>query len=241
METALVLAGIFIVPTMLLVTGFRLSSRKIEPVPLLWAGFAFLVYVLLLKSRNVIPIPGFLEAVPLIWFGKFLSLTGTIAILYFLPRVSFRAAGLIWKQNEGSLRPVIIAGAITLLSATITSFLFMRSPNTSLENLLFQATLPGLDEELFMRGLLLLLLHQAFGKGLRIWGADTGWGFWLVVALFGLLHGFTVDSGGVHVNFGAILSTGFVGFILTWMRERTGSLVVPILFHNIFNLAQALV
>ena len=92
-----------------------------------------------------------------------------------------------------------------------------------------------------MRGLLLLLLHQAFGRGLSIWGADTGWALWLVVAIFGLLHGVTAESGEVQISFWAIVSTGFVGFILTWMRERTGSLVVPVLFHNVFNLAQAFV
>ena len=107
---------------------------------------------------------------------------------------------------------------------------------------MFQATLPGLDEELYFRGLLLLLMHQAFGKGLRIWWADTGWGLWLVVLIFGLAHGFTYEDGAlVGVSFGAIFLTGYIGFILTWMRERTGSLLVPILYHNLFNLTMALV
>ncbi len=92
-----------------------------------------------------------------------------------------------------------------------------------------------------MRGLLLLLLHQAFGKGLSIWGAESGWELWLVVAIFGLLHGVTTEGGQLQISFAAIVSTGFIGFILTWMRERTGSLVFPILFHNIFNVSQQFV
>ena len=101
--------------------------------------------------------------------------------------------------------------------------------------------MPGLDEEPFFRGLLLLLLHQTFGKGLKVWGAETGWGLWLVTAVFGLLHGITVESGELEVNLWVIVSTGFIGFVATWMRERTGSLVAPVLFHNLINVAQAFV
>ena len=241
MEKALVTAGVIVIPTLLLVIGYRLSGRKVEWVPLLWAGFACLVYFLLLRSRGVIPNPAFMEGLDLNWFGKILSLAGTLAMLTFLPRVSFRAAGLTWTQNKGSLGPVIRTGGVILLVTTGGAFLAASSVNTSLENLLFQASMPGLDEELFFRGLLLLLLHQAFGKGLRVWGADTGWGFWLVVAIFGLLHGVTVVEGELAVDFWVILGTGFVGFVVTWMRERTGSLVVPVLYHNISNVAQAFV
>ncbi|MCZ6517714.1 MAG: CPBP family intramembrane metalloprotease [Gammaproteobacteria bacterium] len=241
MEKALLTAGILIVPTILLVIGFKMTGRKVELAPLLWAGFACLVYFLLLRSRGAIPNPGFMDELGLNWFGKTLSIAGTIAILYFLPRVGFRAAGLTWKQDKDSLDAVIRTGGIILLVSTGAAFLIATTPNTSVENLLWQATMPGLDEELFFRGLLLLLLHQAFGKGLRVWGAETGWGFWLVVVIFGLLHGVTVQDGGPAVNFWVILSTGFIGFVVTWMRERTGSLVVPVLFHNITNVAQAFV
>ena len=101
--------------------------------------------------------------------------------------------------------------------------------------------MPGLDEELFLRGLLLLLFHQAFGKGLTIGGAGTGWGLWLTTLLFGLLHGVTVREGVISVNIAAIVLTGFVGLIAGWMRERTGSVIAPVLFHNGFNVAQSFV
>ena len=241
MEKALLTAGILIVPTITLVIGFRLTGRKVEWAPLLWAGFACLVYFLLLRSRGVIPTPQFLEAPALNWFGKALSIAGTMALLVFLTRVGFRAAGLTWTQNKDSLNEVIRTGGVVLLFTTGGAFLIASTPNRSPEYLLFQAIMPGLDEELFMRGLLLLLLHQAFGKGLTVWGADTGWGFWLVVAVFGLLHGVTVESGDIQVDIWVIVSTGFIGFVVTWMRERTGSLVAPILYHNISNVAQAFV
>ena len=241
MDKALLTAGVLIVPTVLLVVGFRLYGRKVELVPLFWAGFACLVYFLLLRSRGVIPNPVFMDELTLNWFGKALSIAGTVAMLYLLPRVGFRAAGLTWKQDKGSLSPVIRTGGLVLLLTTGGAFLVSSSPDTSPEHLLWQATMPGLDEELFFRGLLLLLLHQAFGKDLKVWGADTGWGLWLVTAVFGLLHGVTVESGDLQVDLWVIVSTGFIGFVVTWMRDRTGSLVAPVLFHNAINVGQAFV
>jgi len=241
MEKAILTAAVLALPTLILIIGFKLTGRKVEWVPLLWAGFACLVYFLLLRSRGELPSPAFLDGLDRNWFGKTLSIAGTIAILYFLPRVGFRDAGVTWKQNEGSLGPVVITAAVVVLSMTFASYTFGPSPNTSVENLLWQATMPGIDEELFMRGLLLLLLHQAFGKGLNIWGAETGWGFWLVTVTFGLLHGVTIEGSDVDVDMSVTIATGFMGFILAWMRERTGSLVVPVLFHNVSNVAQAFV
>jgi membrane protease YdiL (CAAX protease family) len=241
MEKTLITSGIFVVPTILLVVVYRLTGRKVEWGPLLWAAFAYLVYFLLLRSQSVLPSPQFMEGLTLNWFGKTMTFAGTLLMLYFLPSVSLRSAGVVWSQNKDSLIPVMLTGGITLIIATGSAMLISNTPTTSLENLLFQATMPGLDEELFMRGLLLLLFHQAFGKGLNIFGADTGWGFWLTVTIFGLLHGVTVQGGEIAINLWAILGTGYIGFILTWMRERTGSLVIPILFHNVSNVAQAFV
>ena len=241
MEKALLTTAVLAIPTLVLVVGFRLAGRKVKWAPLLWAGFACLVYFLLLRSRGELPSPAFLDDLNRNWFGKTLSITGTVAMLYFLPRVSFRDAGVIWKQNEGSLGPVLRTGGLVILFMTFSTFVIAYSPNASIENLLWQATMPGIDEELFFRGLLLLLLHQAFGKGLNIWGAETGWGFWLVTVTFGLLHGVTIDGGDFDVDITITLGTGFMRFVLTWMRERTGSLVVPVLFHNVSNVAQAFV
>ena len=54
-------------------------------------------------------------------------------------------------------------------------------------------------------------------------------------------YGVTINGGELDVSLWRSVSTGFTGFVLLWMRERTGSLVVPVLYHNVFNIAQALV
>ncbi len=92
MGKALLTAAVLAIPTIVLVVGFRLAGRKVEWAPLLWAGFACLVYFLLLRSRGELPSPVFLDELDRNWFGKTLSIMGTVAMLYFLPRVGFRDA-----------------------------------------------------------------------------------------------------------------------------------------------------
>lgn len=241
MENALVTGGVFAVPTSLLVVWFRLTGRRVEWPPLLWAGFSFAIYMVAIRSTSVLPQPAFMSGLELNWVGKSLSLLCTCAMLAFLPRVSFKDAGVRWDQTAGSLRPVGITAAMTVFFATVSSALISPSPNTSAEWLVFQATMPGLDEELFMRGLMLLLFHQAFGKSMTIGGAKTGWGLWLTTVLFGLLHGVAWVDGALQIEAAAIVLTGLTGFVAGWIRERTGSLVGPVLFHNIFNVAQSFV
>jgi membrane protease YdiL (CAAX protease family) len=240
-EKALVTLGIIVIPTMLMVGGFKLSKRKVAWPPLVWAGVACIVYFALLRSGDVLPAPAFMADFTQNWFGKSLTIAASLILIIVLPGVQFRTVGLTLKQIDGSLRPVLGVGAILLLAVASTDFLTGFDPGRSMENLVFQATMPGLDEELFFHGLVLLLVHQAFGKGLAVWGANTGWGFWLVTAIFGLLHGIGIVGGELAVNAPAILMTGFTGFVLLWMRERTGSLVVPIIYHNVFNVVLALV
>ena len=160
MEKALLTAAILILPTAILAIGLKMRGRQVQWTPLLWAGFACLVYFLLLRSRDVIPNPAFMDALDFNWLGKTLSIIGTMAMLYFLPGVSFNAAGLTWSQNRGSLKPAILTGAVVIIVTTGSAYLFTHTPDTSPEHLLWQSTMPGIDEELFFRGLLLLLLSS---------------------------------------------------------------------------------
>src|SRR5262249_39679256 len=108
------------------------------------------------------------------------------------------------------------------------------------EGVVFEATLPGIDEELRFRGPLIALLTLAFGTRFGFLGG-AGWGTPLTALLFGLAHGLrlTHDQGW---SFDAVntVYTGILGFGLGWMRERTGSVVLPILFHNVVNVGVAL-
>ena len=103
------------------------------------------------------------------------------------------------------------------------------------DTIAFQWTMPGLEEELFYRGVLLLCLNEAFLGRRRILGADMGWGALLTSLLFSLIHGLGYDDGAVEWDLISFLTTFVSGLILVWIRERTGSVVAPILGHNAGN------
>jgi len=105
----------------------------------------------------------------------------------------------------------------------------------SAETMAFQLTMPGLEEEPFYRGIFLLALNEALRGRVRALGIEWGWGAFLSSALFGMAHAFGFDDGALSFDLMTFLMTGVPALILVWLRERTGSLLLPILLHNFGN------
>lgn len=104
--------------------------------------------------------------------------------------------------------------------------------------------MPGLDEESSFRGVLLALLVAAFGKPFRAAGIRIGCGALPVIAFFGLGHTLDVLTAAqiVWSDFWLTLGlTGGTGAALLWLKERTGSIWVPVLVHNIINVGSKLI
>jgi membrane protease YdiL (CAAX protease family) len=111
---------------------------------------------------------------------------------------------------------------------------FPSDPPTS-EETAFQLTMPGLEEELFYRGILLLALDQAFRGRVRFLGVDWGWGAVLSCFAFGLAHAFGYSDGGFSFDPLIMALTAVPSFIAVWLRYRTGSVLLPVLLHNFGN------
>ena len=87
-----------------------------------------------------------------------------------------------------------------------------------------------------MRGLLLFLVVQGLGRNERKF-SRIGIGGLVVTVLFGVGHGLAIQNGELVYSLVAIVITGAIGLGLLWIRERTGSVVLPIVAHNIINTA----
>jgi len=87
----------------------------------------------------------------------------------------------------------------------------------------------ALPEELFYRGWVEGTLRRRLpGRSVRFLGAELGPGFLLTQLLFAAGHLATFQP--------FRLGTFFPGLVFGWLRERTGGLAAPILFHALSNL-----
>jgi membrane protease YdiL (CAAX protease family) len=95
--------------------------------------------------------------------------------------------------------------------------------------------MPGLDEELFFRGLLLALFLRAFGDHWNLAGAPVGPAAIAVSFLFAAGHALRFGNGSLGFDPAFLMFSAILGFGLLWLRQRTGSIALPIVAHNIIN------
>jgi membrane protease YdiL (CAAX protease family) len=175
------------------------------------------------------------------WMGKVFSIAAMLAVALVLiatRRLSARDIGLTFRQAPGTGRalltvilPFLVATAILMLAV------FGDAKPPSAETLAYQATMPGLAEELSYRGLQLAIFNAMFTRRFRLFGAEIGYGAIAISLAFGLLHGVGFDKS-MHIQVSAVTAvfTGLIGFVLAWLRERTKSLALPVVLHNATNL-----
>ncbi|PIR16485.1 MAG: hypothetical protein COV46_08080 [Deltaproteobacteria bacterium CG11_big_fil_rev_8_21_14_0_20_49_13] len=94
----------------------------------------------------------------------------------------------------------------------------------------FQVLLVALPEEFFFRGYMQTTLDRVFPKKWRILGANLGWAWIITCAVFAFSHSF------VHYAWWHF-SIFFPALLFGWLREKTGSITAPVLFHALANVA----
>lgn len=163
------------------------------------------------------------------WTGKMLSIALSFTVLVGL-RLSRREVALVlpstrsaWVWSAGLVLVGVVAG-VTM------AYLFRDHQPPDLETLLFQATMPGLDEELMFRGVGFALLARGFvGRG-------AAWAPLMTTSLlFGFVHVVFASGGRLQVDLAPLVFVLPFGFLLGWLRMRSGSLLGPVLGHNLAN------
>jgi hypothetical protein len=93
--------------------------------------------------------------------------------------------------------------------------------------------MPALNEELVYRGCLLGILNKLLPQKINLLGAWMGWGAVVTSLLFSLLHGFGFNNDlSIYIDAIALRNSFVSGFIFAWLRERSGSLLMPVIAHG---------
>ena len=223
----------------LLALGVRILGR--EPVRV--GAFAAAILSLVLYWAVVVAgaeVQGaFFPSLKWNWIGKIISIVVLLAAIGLIPSVSRKDVGLHLRQAPGSIGPALVCLALLCALSWGVEAWANDGRDLSPERFAFQALMPGLDEELFFRGLFLTFLVRAFDERWQLLGARVGPAAAVATFLFGAGHGLTVANGQLHFDPLAFALTGTIGFGLLWLRQRTGSLLMPIGAHNIINVGNS--
>lgn len=165
------------------------------------------------------------------WSGKMLSLLFSAVVVFSL-RLSPDAIGL--RKQEHSRIAWIALGLFVVWGACLG--LVFQPGVPDMETLAFQATMPGLAEEIAYRGIAPAILLGLMNRRPHVEGIP-----WAVIlatsAMFGLWHSLSFSHG--RIGFDPMSGLfPFLGSIPGgWLRFKTKSLLVPILGHSVANLA----
>jgi len=219
-----------------IVLGLGMAGALYAPRHFRWrwllaaAGLIVLHDALLLRLYGLLP--ELVAGAQWNWTGKWLATLAFLAIAA-LPMFGWRRSGITLAQAKGAGLGWLVFAllAIGLLAAGV----YFGDGPADAGTIAYQWTMPGIEEELFYRGVLLLALNEAFRARRRVLGIEIGWGGVLSCMAFGLIHAMAYRDGAVSFEWGAFLVTGVPAVVLLWLRERTGSLLAPVLAHNVVN------
>ena len=234
--TKIVIAA-FVLIILVLITGKRILHYKIYLAVFLIVFFAdnfLMVFTIQYRSLQLIPVHTWEGFLICNWSGKLYSIIFTLTLLYFTRKMlTWDEIGLTLHQKMGSLLPSAI---LILFLAGWATLVGVSSPKGGFDakTLVYLAIMPALNEELVYRGCLLGILDRLMPARVNLLGAWIGWGAFVTAILFSLLHGFWFNNNlSIHFDVIALRNSFISGFVFAWLRERTGSLVMPVFAHGV--------
>lgn len=203
----------------------------------------FLFSIIYIFYQIVLILPRFVPGLNFIdskwnWEGKILGILFGI-VCYFVFRNFFKENDFFTlRQNMENFKKTLLVAVFAVLIVTIIAY-FMGSSEFNGETLAFQLTMPGIDEEIMFRGILLGLLMTALRDKFPF--LDNP-GVLLTAVLFGFMHALTMDKD-YSISFEPIyfIHTGIGGFIFGWITLKTRSILLAVLVHGAANFLAALV
>ncbi len=202
-------------------------------------------------TQNRLPNPSFIRGY-LPFSGKSLAILVALVAIAWLKRGTWRDYGLSWRLRRGTGRVTVLVLAsfvaletglaFGLVSAGVVkrSFYLSMSCVSKMplwEAAVFQFALVAVAEELVFRGFLQSYLDELLPGRRRLWGADLGWGFWIVLLVFAGAHVIEARTGPLRLVTDPLwLLLGIpVTFAFGFLRSYTGALWPAIVLHGLWD------
>lgn len=178
------------------------------------------------------------------FFGGFQSILLPLTLIYlpiFILRHKRRPIDFIDSRFATWWRGVCVGGVASIVVLPIFAWaaLWVLSFGVSIDS--SHAVIPSLNmvmtelvlvafpEEFFFRGYLQSSFNRRYVPKWRVLGVSVGHGWWLTAALFAIAHS-AISPQIWH------LLIFFPALLFGYLRERSGGIVAPVIFHAASNL-----
>ncbi|SEK41982.1 CPBP family intramembrane glutamic endopeptidase [Parapedobacter koreensis] len=191
----------------------------------------YIIYQIALVLPKINPIFDFIKS-SWNWDGKIFGMIWAITA-YFIFRKFFKENDFFtFKQNKKGFKRALI-GAVSIIMLSALIWFLLGNSKFDFETLAFQISLPGIDEEMFFRGILFGLLLSSLKEKISFLGNPS---ILITSILFGFMHALTLDKN-YSIDFDPIyfFQTGFAGYIWAWITFKSKSILLAILSHNFSN------
>jgi membrane protease YdiL (CAAX protease family) len=175
-------------------------------------------------------VPVAIASVPLMfldytrWDGALILAVIEIVVLFVLGRL---------LKNKLTGNGILIGGVLLIINSSLAS---KATLGNSISALVFYVFFLGLGEELLFRGYIQSRLNTAFGRPFQFFGVNWGLGIIITSVLFGFMHVLNLGSlaiGDWKLSWSWGVWIFFAGFVFSFVREKTGSIVAPSLLHGL--------
>ncbi|MCB9334465.1 MAG: CPBP family intramembrane metalloprotease [Lewinellaceae bacterium] len=231
--TAQVITLVIISP--IIVIALNKSDQKQKSL-LLFAGY-YLIYACLLFTPLYFPEFKFINT-DWNWSGKTYAIAGSLFFYaLFRNEIAKQHNHITFKQRNNKYRSALL-GVVFLYLITIGLAIFcIKHSDKRTEQLWFQFIIPGIDEELAYRGIMLGLLSTVLKPKIYVASKSLGNPALIITSImFGLVHSFSIDHHwGFHQNWFEFINMFLVGLFLGWLTIKSGSILIAVLSHNLIN------
>lgn len=172
------------------------------------------------------------------WSGKIYAIIGSI-FFYYLFRHHFKNNDYLKvKQTPSSITNNIILVVFIGTASFIAGLYLFSTKEFNLETLAFQITMPGIDEEIAYRGIMIGILLTLFKSDGVTKPPIKQSAIWVTAILFALVHTLRIESLSsfkITNNWSFFMQSTLMGYIMGWMTLKSKSILMPMIAHNAAN------